>query len=62
MELVIIEERTKNIKAKDNVMSSCNRISDSECDESVGGVQRRVCKTADVMCTWMLSSVCMHLL
>jgi len=42
MELVIIEERTKNIKTKGSVMSSCNRISDSESDESVGGIQRRV--------------------
>ena len=42
MELVIIEERKKNIKTKRTVTSSCNRISDSQSDESVGGVQRIV--------------------
>jgi len=52
MEVVIIEERTKNIKTKDSLMSSCNRISDSESNESVGGIQRRVCKMAYVVYTW----------
>ena len=42
MELVIIEERKKNIKTKRTVTSSCNRIGDSQSDGSVGGVQRIV--------------------
>jgi hypothetical protein len=43
-------------------MSSCNRISDSESDESVGRIQRNVCKTADVVCTWLLLSVFVYCL
>jgi hypothetical protein len=61
MELVLLvtEERTKNTETRDSVMSIYNRISDSESDEYVGGIQRRVCEIADVVCTWMLSSVFM---
>jgi hypothetical protein len=62
MEVVIIEERTKNLKTRESVMSSCNWISDSESNESVGGRQRRVCKMADIVCTWMLSSLFMYCL
>jgi hypothetical protein len=35
MELVKIEKRTRNIKPRDSIMSSCNKISDRESDESV---------------------------
>ena len=37
MELDITGERAQTIKTRDSAMRSCNRISDSECDESVGG-------------------------